>query len=146
VKPTTSKSEDKDGKGADYDQEYYLMAYEEQNKIRKLLRELIYKQEWKLIKSKSDYLLDVGCGIGDLLRFSNTKKALGVDISKFAIESLKRIDKYGVVADIKYLPFKQNTVGYVMYNDVIEHLEITERDRSLKEVHNILSGGGSNNY
>lgn len=142
MKPTKSKSDDKDGKGTDYDQEYYIMAYEEQNKIRKLLRELIYKQEWKLIKSKSDYLLDVGCGTGDLLRFSNTKKALGVDISKFAIESLKRIDKYGVVADIKYLPFKQNTVGYVMYNDVIEHLETTERDRSLKEVHNILSGGG----
>ena len=145
MKPTKCESKNKNGKeGADYDHEYYRVAYEEQSKSRKFLRELIYKQERKLIKLKlkSNYLLDVGCGTGDFLKFSNTEKALGVDISEFAIKSLKNVGIAGVIADIKYLPFKQNTVDYVIYNDVIEHLEINERDKSLEEVYGILSGGG----
>jgi SAM-dependent methyltransferase len=147
MKPTKCELGNKhEREGADYNQEYYTMAYEEQNKLRKFLRDMIYKQEWKLtkLKLKSNYLLDVGCGTGDFLKFSNfqTKKALGVDISKFAIKSLKNEGMDGVIADIKCLPFKQNTVDYVIYNDVIEHLEINERDKSLEEVYGILSGGG----
>jgi SAM-dependent methyltransferase len=147
MKPTKCESGNKhEREGVDYNQEYYTMAYEEQNKLRKFLRDMIYKQEWKLtkLKLKSNYLLDVGCGTGDFLKFSNfqTKKALGVDISEFAIKSLRNEGMAGVIADIKYLPFKRNTFDYVIYNDVIEHLEINERDKSLEEIYDILSVGG----
>ena len=145
MKPTKCESGNKhEREGADYDHEYYREAYEEQSKSRKFLRELIYKQEWKLIKLKlkSNYLLDVGCGIGDFLKFSNTGRAVGVDFSEFAIKSLRNEGMDGVIADIKHLPFKRNTVDYVIYNDVIEHLERNERDNSLEEVYGILSGGG----
>ena len=149
MKPTKCESGNKNGKeGAEYNHEYYRVAYEEQSKSREILREMIYKQEWKLIKMKLklkiNYLLDVGCGTGDFLKFSNfqTKKALGVDISDFAIKSLRNEGKEGVIADIKYLPFRRNTFDYVIYNDVIEHLEINERDKSLEEIYDILSAGG----
>jgi SAM-dependent methyltransferase len=142
MKPSKCESETKSREGIDYDREYYVKGYEEQNKIRKILRKMIYKQEWKLIKSNKNYIVDVGCGTGDFLKFSSTDKALGVDLSDFAIKSLLNIDRYGVVADIKHLPFKQDTFDYIIYNDVIEHLEINERDKSLKEVYGILSVGG----
>ncbi len=130
--------------GTDYTQEYYKTFYKEQSKWKKFLRDLIYRLEWKLVKlKKTSYLLDVGCGMGDFLKFSQTsKKVVGLDISEFAVNYLSKMNINCVCADIKFIPFKQNTFDYVIYNDVIEHLEIDERDASLKEIHRILTVGG----
>jgi len=142
MKPAILKCEDKATFDMAYDQSYYTRTYEEQRKFKRYLRDIIYKQEWKLIRPGKHYILDLGCGIGDFLKSSNAEMVLGVDISEFAVKSLKRVNKFGIIADMKYLPFKSETVGYVVLNDVIEHLEVDERNQSLKELLNLLHPRG----
>ena len=104
----------------------------------------------RLIKSTrlslNAVVVDVGCFIGEKLwQLKDNPKYLGigVDISLPALKAAKNIDIYGhqfIAADMENLPFKNNSVDFVMVFDVIEHL--SDAQKGFSEVARILKPGG----
>lgn len=85
----------------------------------------------KRISSKSNNILDMGCGEGTRLNYliGKRKKGVGIDISKTAIkEAKKRYPNSSFYeADLENVPFKNNTFDLVFSAFVFEHLENPEK-------------------
>lgn len=83
---------------------------------------------WFFLNKKSRSILDVGCGIGRVMRAINLHNKsffrVGVDIFLPYIKSCHREKIYDacVLADIRHLPFKKKTFDAVLCIQVIEHL------------------------
>ena len=80
--------------------------------------------------------LDIGCGIGDFLKFSK-KTTFGVDINRqlvnqCAIEGLK----VGLISDNK-IPSDDSAYNSAILDNVLEH--IAEPDCTLKETYRVLN-------
>ena len=91
--------------------------------------------------------VDVGGFIGEKLwQLSHNKDYTGINLD-IAIDSLvaaKEIDVFDhhfVAADLENLPFKDNSIDFLMVFDVIEHL--TDQPKGFKEVARILKPGGT---
>lgn len=104
----------------------------------------------RLIRSiklpKGAIAVDIGCFIGEKLWQLSTHRdylGVGVDISLPSLKIAKEIDIYGnkfIAADMENLPFKDNSVDFVIVFDVIEHL--THPEKGFSEVARILKPGG----
>ncbi len=72
----------------------------------------------------SKIILDVGCGPYELIDVRNNEDAVGTDVSKKALQRLKRFGFHGIVvqADCLHLPFKDASFDVVFSNQVIEHM------------------------
>ncbi len=104
--------------------------HQHRNPIQRHLIDNFYNELFKILRrTKSDKVLDAGCGEGITLNriqeLKLGKKLEGVDFSDTAIEigkknfpglSLKK-------ADIYSLPYKDNAFDLVLCNEVLEHLE-----------------------
>ena len=93
----------------------------------------------KLKKYLSGKVLDIGCGIGDYLRFD--KNALGVDINPNTVKYCKDLGLDARLMDPNILPFENETYESVMLDNVMEH--IIEPTDLLKEVHRVLKVNGN---
>jgi ubiquinone/menaquinone biosynthesis C-methylase UbiE len=73
-------------------------------------------------------VLDVGCGPYELMVVRNNNTAVGADSCKAALITLKKNGFQGQVvqASSQKLPFKQNSFGCVVCNQMIEHLTTVE--------------------
>jgi ubiquinone/menaquinone biosynthesis C-methylase UbiE len=107
----------------------------------RFLMELLQKR-----KRPSATLLEVGCGTGRILSTIHERdprlKLSGVDISKTQI-SIARRECKGIaflLATAERLPFRDNSFDYVIFMDVIEHVE--NPDTMLREIHRVLKPGG----
>lgn len=95
---------------------------------------------------KSPKILEVGVGQGryvkKLLIFRPDLKLYGVDISKTAIEKIKKSGPKGryYVAGVEKLPFSDNFFDVVVIADVLEHL--IDPGKAVREIHRVLKGGG----
>lgn len=108
--------------------------------------------KWPVIKrclplEKNIRFLDLGCGKGILLsRILEVNPQLeitGVDISKIAIETIKKKIPSGTFHCIKEnekLPFKDNSFDFILAADVIEH--IYDTDLIFYELARVLKPGG----
>lgn len=73
--------------------------------------------------SKSDIVLDYGCGIGSLSGKLNGKLIVGIDISKSLIRiAKKKYKRFFIIADGETLPFKRGTFDKIIGRGVLHHL------------------------
>lgn len=124
----------------------YFEGYEEYRKAG--LSYIKRKQIEILNPQKTDFILDVGCGRGEVLLHCARRgaKVLGIDFSKDAIEiskqTLSRYKAYFIIADATRLPFKSNVVNKVILGDVIEHLIYKDGIKCVNEIFRVLRQEG----
>lgn len=85
---------------------------------------LIYRN-WYLYPLLSRFffgrVLDVGCGVGDLLAFQ--KGATGVDINPFNVDFCLQRGLSARLMDVDKLPLSDSTCDTVVLDNVLEHIE-----------------------
>lgn len=81
-----------------------------------------------------EYVLEIGCGTGDLLAFLKPKSGLGMDISPNMIKLAKQ--KHPGLSFSTKIPL-DNDWNYIFMCDVIEHLENPKK--TFKEIAKIMS-------
>ena len=85
---------------------------------------LLYRKYWlypRLIKYLKGKTLDVGCGIGDMLKFNSS--SVGVDINPKTVEfcKIQKLDAKLMSSD--YLPFNNDSFDSVLLDNVLEHID-----------------------
>lgn len=101
----------------------------------------LYRKYWlypRLSKYMSGTVLDIGCGIGDMLNFR--PGTVGVDVNPLAVEFCLRqgLDAHFMQEDI--LPFNAGTFDTVLLDNVLEH--ILDPGCLLNEVGRVLKPEG----
>jgi ubiquinone/menaquinone biosynthesis C-methylase UbiE len=95
---------------------------------------------------KNAVAVDIGCFIGEKLWQLNRPPGclgVGVDIAMPSLAAAKKIDPFSdvfIAADVENLPFKDNSVDFVIAFDVIEHL--THPEKGFSEINRVLKPGG----
>jgi SAM-dependent methyltransferase len=74
----------------------------------------------KLSKQFHGRVLDIGCGIGDFLRFR--KNTVGVDINKFNVDYCRSENLEAFVIENGKYPFSAETFEGAILDNVVEHL------------------------
>lgn len=82
---------------------------------------------------KPKTVLDVGCGIGMLVKKLRQMQidAIGIDYSP---DAGKDIPKYFQVADIKNIPYPDNSFDMVLCTGVFEHIKEEDIDKAYSEM------------
>jgi SAM-dependent methyltransferase len=85
---------------------------------------------------KTAKILDMGCGEGHLVEKCRKSgyDIIGLDLN-YSSDSVKK-------GDIRYTPFKTNEFDVILCLDVLEHLNFSDQDLALKEIHRILNKEG----
>lgn len=103
---------------------------------------LFYRRFW-LYPILNRYLvgkvLDVGCGIGDMLHFRDN--ITGVDINPVIVDALKKQDQEVHLMKEGILPFEEESFDSVLLDNVLEH--ILEPQSLLDEIRRVLKPGGT---
>ena len=92
-----------------------------------------------LQKNLSKRVLDVGCGIGDYLKFN--EDAIGVDINSYNIKYLKELNLNAILMKPDLLPFEDSFFPSVLMDNVLEH--IGDPNPIMHEIYRVLSPGGN---
>jgi SAM-dependent methyltransferase len=82
--------------------------------------------------------LDVGCGIGDMLKFR--PGTVGVDINAFNVDFCKRRGLSAEVMKVDELSYKDKSFDSILLDNVLEHIENPRK--LMKELHRVLRMGG----
>lgn len=85
-----------------------------------------------------DKTLDVGCGVGDYLKFDS--KAVGVDINTNCVNHCLDNGLKASVMKIDNLPFETNSFDTLVFDNVLEHIE--DPTKILSEVNRVLNPNG----
>ena len=98
--------------------EQYLEYLQKRSKLG-----LLYRKFWlypRLIKNLKGKTLDIGCGIGDMLKFNPS--FIGVDINPKCVEfcKIQKLDARLMKNDC--LPFDDGSFDSVLLDNVLEHL------------------------
>ena len=92
----------------------------------------------KIHKLLLNPVLDVGCGIGDYLKFN--REAIGLDVNKYNIESIKSKNLNAIKMNYDEIPFADNTFPSILLDNVLEHIEKPEK--LICEMHRVLISEG----
>jgi SAM-dependent methyltransferase len=109
---------------------------------RRSSRGLLYRRHWlypRLNARFSGRVLDVGCGIGDFLRFR--RGTVGVDINPGAVAYCREQGLDARTMEPDRLPFGDKGFDGVMLDNVLEH--IAEPGPLLHEIARVLRSGGT---
>ena len=94
-------------------------------------------EAWKKIFNPRN-LLDCGCGRGTFVAYARDIgiEAYGFDFSKWAIYNhYPRCENSWLqVADVRYIPFKDNSFDLVVALDLMEHIYIDDVDQVISEI------------
>lgn len=95
-----------------------------------------------LYPSLSRYLngrtLDVGCGIGDFLKYS--PNAEGVDVNPALVDYCKSKNLNALMMEFDVLPYSPNSFDNIVLDNVLEHIE--NPSPLLTEIERVLINGG----
>ena len=99
-------------------QSFILVRWIERLRVRAILRELDPK--------KSDTILEVGCGAGNILECLSIGRAVGLDLSTDLLE-IAKTKNYRIKSDLIHafgesLPFRDESVDKVICSEVLEHV------------------------
>jgi tRNA (uracil-5-)-methyltransferase TRM9 len=106
---------------------------------------------WKAVKDfvevipKNSYVLDAGCGNGKNMIYMNKRNinTIGIDFSTKLLDVCKNKSLNVQEADIRYLPYDDNTFDFVISIAVIHHLSNeTDRINALNEMKRVCKPGG----
>lgn len=92
----------------------------------------------RLVKRLRGRLLDVGCGIGDMLVFRSD--SVGVDINERTVAYCRQRGQQAYLMEPDKLPFEAASFDSVLLDNVLEH--IAKPAPLLAEVRRVLSSGG----
>lgn len=92
----------------------------------------------RLVRRIHGRLLDVGCGIGDMLAFRHD--SVGVDVNDRTVAFCKSRGLDARVMAPDHLPFENATFDSVLMDNVLEHIEAP--DPVLQESRRVLRAGG----
>ena len=114
-----------------YNKTYFLNCKRTQLSRKKRLP--IFEE---IMRLKPKRVLDVGCGLGTLVRMLREKgvEAYGVDFAQTLKDDFRMLEDYFVIADAKKLPFKDKYFDVVISTDFFEHLPEEEIDIVLTEM------------
>ncbi len=121
-------------------------AYEKASKSWFLPRRFwhVHKNKEVVERVEGEYILDVGCGSGTIVKrlLKKGKKTIGIDIGKKFVDFCKSKYKSAVFceADAQFLPFSNKCFDTIVCSEVIEHLENPEK--ALKEFNRVLRPRG----
>ena len=102
-------------------------------------------QKFVDLMSENCKVLDAGCGNGKNMIYIKNKfiEVVGIDFSEKLIEICKNKSLNVINADIRNLPFKDNSFNFVMSIAVIHHLSCEEdRYKSINEMLRVCKPGG----
>jgi len=99
---------------------------------------------WRHIDKNNKTLLDVGCGKGLPFEFINRKQKyflVGLDAFEPYLKECKKkgIHDTYVQADVRQLPFADNTFDSVLCLEVLEHLEKKDGEKLLDELERVAT-------
>lgn len=101
----------------------------------------VQKKEWDRIAynylKDCEQIIDVGCGIGRFIS-QNPTKIIGIDWNSNSIEECKKLGYNVIKADIRDLPFKNESICGIHCSHVIEHFLPIDVYKILKEFNRIL--------
>lgn len=83
-------------------------------------------------------VLDLGCGIGHSYHLLAPRETIGVDIDSSALEGQ---DRETVVADMRRIPFEDDSFSSVLSVHSVEH--VPDPERVIAEVSRVLEPGGT---
>ncbi|GAB4486950.1 MAG: hypothetical protein OHK006_15420 [Thermodesulfovibrionales bacterium] len=101
----------------------------------RLLRRLMLRP---LLKHISGRLLDIGCGIGDVLRLY--RDSVGIDADPGCVSVCQEQGLPCVQASADALPFEDDSFDSVILNNVLEH--IGQPEAVFSEIRRVLRRGG----
>ena len=97
-----------------------------------------------LARSVEDPVADIGCGPGQIGAFvrQQGRRVIGIDLSPEMAKLAKlRLDA-ALVADMRALPLRRDSVGGLVAFYAVIHLRRAELDATLGEFHRVLRPGG----
>lgn len=92
----------------------------------------------KVFKDLKDPVIDIGCGLGDFLKFY--PKALGLDINEDCISYCKNEKMNAELFNGKNLRFNDLSIGTIILDNVLEHIE--KPDILLNEISRVVKPDG----
>lgn len=107
-------------------------------------REIIKGFIDKLIISKENRILDVGCGTGNIIKLlENYGVVYGIDLSKTALSFCKKQELNLICQGaVMNLPFKDAQFDLITCFDVLSHVSIIDDCLALKEILRVLKAEG----
>ncbi len=124
------------------DKNHYNQYFEYLKK--RSLKSFLYRKYYIYPKYKkyiNGSLLDVGCGIGEILSYY--KNSIGVDINSECVNYCKSKGLNAKIMKVDNLPFEDNKFNTVMLDNVLEHIDnpnkmIVEINRVMKNESHLL--------
>jgi len=114
----------------------------EEAAVKAILEKIVVPEKIEFIrKYSSGICADIGCGDGQYLPYFNCDDVIAVDLSLTRLKrAVKKRDVFGIVADVKVLPFKDDTFDFIWSSEVIEHLTENDGDKMVDELRRIGRG------
>lgn len=110
------------------------------------IEELRYRMLISKVPKKSEKVLDVGCGNGELICMLAEKgyKCVALDISENRLgkfkDKAKKLSVEQIQGDATNIPLQDSSIDIIMCSEVLEH--IRDYENILKEMHRVLKPHG----